>query len=105
MADTIDPVDTEAVRMVKSLLRRRETTMATRWERVAEAIRDQIRTGKGLRVEKDGSRWLPSYAKLGDQHDVSYGTVLAAMRQLRAEGWIHDGEQGVGVRVREDHPA
>lgn len=94
--------------MVKSLLRHRETTMATRWERVAEAIRDQIRTGNGLRTEKDGSRWLPSYAQLrtvlGEDQKVSYGTVLAAMRQLRTEGWIHEGEQGIGVRVREDHP-
>lgn len=71
----------------------------TRWERVAEAIREQVRAG----ILKPGG-YLPSYRALGEQHGVSYGTVRAALLTLRAEGWV-EGEPGVGVRVREDHPA
>lgn len=71
----------------------------TRWERVAEAIREQIRSGR-LRP----GDYIPSYAQLQETHGVSYGTVRDALRTLRMEGWLEEGEQGVGTRVREDHP-
>lgn len=73
-----------------------------RWERVAEAIRTQIRTGTGLDERADG-RYLSSYPRLIEQHQVSYGTIRTAILQLKAEGWI-EGDPGVGLRVREDHP-
>lgn len=70
----------------------------TRWERVAEDIRQQIRSGQ-LRP----GDYLPSYRLLGERYSTSYGTIRAALMTLRAEGWI-EGEPGVGVLVREDHP-
>lgn len=79
----------------------------TRWERVAESIREQIRAKEGpdLRADEDGTLWLLSYRELGapERHNVAYGTVRTALHQLRMEGWV-EGEQGVGVRVRADHP-
>lgn len=71
----------------------------TRWERLAEHIRRQIRNG----VLRPGEL-IPSYRELGEIHQVSYGTVRQALAVLRVEGWI-EGEPGVGVRVREDHPS
>lgn len=82
--------------------RAREITV-TRWERAAEAIREQIRTGDHIRTDDDGVRWLPSYAQLEKQHRVSYGTLRYALGELRRQGWV-EGEPGVGVRVRDDHP-
>lgn len=70
----------------------------TRWERIAEHIREQIRSGQ----LRPGDR-LPSYAALGEEHGASYGTVRMALAVLRTEGWIA-GEPGVGVFVRDDHP-
>jgi GntR family transcriptional regulator len=72
--------------------------MTTRWERLADDLREGIRSGKYPPGEL-----LPSYRLLGEQYDTSYGTVRTALMILRAEGWIV-GEQGIGVRVREDHP-
>jgi GntR family transcriptional regulator len=98
MAAIITP-DTE-VDPVGSTVRPREPAM-TRWEALADKIREQIRTG-----QLGAGQLLPSYAELGrtglDQ-PVSYGTVRMALAVLRAEGWVV-GEQGVGVRVRADHP-
>lgn len=76
--------------------------MTTRWERVAEALREQIRGGHGLVLRSDGL-YLPSYSQLQETYEVSYGTIRTALLLLRAQGWI-EGEQGVGVRVRPDHP-
>jgi DNA-binding GntR family transcriptional regulator len=73
----------------------------TRWEALAERLREQIRTGALA-----PGQLLPSYAELGrtglDQ-PVSYGTVRMALAMLRTQGWVA-GEAGVGVRVRADHP-
>jgi len=77
----------------------REGEMTTRWERLAEHIRSEIRAGR----LKPGDL-LPSYRQLGEDHQVSYATVRTALTVLRTEGWIV-GEIGVGVRVREDHPS
>lgn len=73
--------------------------MQPRWQRIADEIRDQIRSGQLTTGDM-----LPSYRLLGEQHSTSYGTIRMAMAVLRTEGWI-EGEPGVGVRVREDHPA
>ena len=73
--------------------------MTTRWERLAEHVRGEIRAGR-LRP----GALLPSYRQLGEDHGVSYATVRQALTVLRTEGWVV-GEPGVGVRVREDHPA
>ena len=72
--------------------------MRSRWERVAEDIREQIRSGQ-LRP----GDMLPTYRRLQELHQTSYGPVRMAMMALRLEGWV-EGEPGVGVRVREDHP-
>lgn len=71
----------------------------TRWERLAEDLRQQIRAG-----ELRPGDLIPSYRMLGEQYKISYGTVRQALSVLRVEGWI-EGEPGVGVRVRQDHPA
>lgn len=84
----------------------RETPMAEpQWRRVAAEIRQRIRDGADLR-ERDGrdGRWLPTYPELEQQHRTSYGTLRTALLVLEAEGWI-DRLPGVGLRVREDHPA
>lgn len=69
-----------------------------RWETLAEKLRTQIRSGQ----LKPGD-YLPSYAALQEEHQISYGTVRQALFVLRTEGWV-EGEPGVGVRVRADHP-
>jgi GntR family transcriptional repressor for pyruvate dehydrogenase complex len=66
-------------------------------DRLAEAIRTQIRSGQ----LKPGDR-LPSIAKLKELHRVSYSPIYAAMIELKAQGWII-GRQGDGVYVA-DHP-
>lgn len=71
----------------------------TRWERLAEHIRGQIRSGQ---LQPGGL--LPSYRVLGEEHGVSYATVRQALTVLRMEGWV-TGEPGVGVRVRQDPPS
>lgn len=66
-----------------------------KWERVANAIREQIHTGKLLPGAK-----LPSIAELKEIHGVSYGPIRAAMLTLKAEGLI-EGVPGEGVYVTE----
>lgn len=73
--------------------------MQPRWQQIADSIRTQIRTGQLVPGDL-----LPSYRLLGEQHGTSYGTVRMALAVLRTEGWV-EGEPGVGVRVRADHPA
>jgi GntR family transcriptional regulator len=70
-------------------------TKPPKFERVADAIRDQIRTGQLKPGEK-----LPSTAALIAQHGVSYGSIRSAMLVLKAEGLI-EGRQGEGVYVIE----
>lgn len=79
-----------------------------KWERVAEAIREMIRSGEGLDQRADGL-YLPSDPKLLERHwegvgTVSYSTLRFAIANLKLTGWI-EGEPGIGRRVREDHPA
>jgi len=90
--------DSDPVDLVASVPRPRETSM-TRWETLAEHLRDQIRSG-----HIQPGELLPSYAQIQEQHGISYGTVRQALWVLRMEGWVA-GEPGVGVRVRADHPA
>ncbi|MDG4788086.1 winged helix-turn-helix domain-containing protein [Micromonospora sp. WMMD1102] len=68
--------------------------MPAKYERVAEAIRTQIRTGE----LKPGDK-LPSLSQLEAQHGVSYGSVRGAMLVLKAEGLI-EGRPGDGVYVK-----
>lgn len=67
---------------------------APKYERVAAAIRDQIRSGQ----LKPGDK-LPSLSQLQAEHDVSYGSVRGAMLILKAEGLV-EGRPGEGVYVR-----
>jgi len=66
-----------------------------KYERVATALRDQIRTGK----LRPGDQ-LPTTQGLIDTYAVSYGSVRTALLILKAEGLI-EGRQGEGVFVRE----
>lgn len=68
--------------------------MPAKYERVAEAIREQIRTGR----LKPGDQ-LPSIAQLKELHGVSYGSIRSAMLILKAEGLV-EGRPGEGVYVR-----
>lgn len=68
---------------------------APKYERVADAIRDQIRSGQ----LKPGNK-LPSIAQLQEQHGVSYGSIRSAMLVLKAERLI-EGRPGEGVYVRQ----
>lgn len=64
-----------------------------KYERVANTIREQIRSGE----LKPGER-LPSTKELQDIHDVSYGTLRTALLLLKAEKLI-EGQPGEGVYV------
>jgi DNA-binding GntR family transcriptional regulator len=66
-----------------------------KYERVATAIRDQIRSGD----MKPGDQ-LPTTQQLISVYGVSYGSVRTALLILKAEGLI-EGRQGEGVFVRE----
>lgn len=103
---TVDPLDD--VDPVSSLVSPRENTMPPKWERVADAIRQQIRDGRDLTEREDG-RYLPSYPHLLATRwpgvgTISYGTLRQVITVLKVQGWI-EGEPGIGLRVREDHPA
>ena len=64
-----------------------------KYERVANTIREQIRSGE----LKPGER-LPSTKELQDIHTVSYGTLRTALLLLKAEKLI-EGQPGEGVYV------
>ncbi|WP_326561620.1 winged helix-turn-helix domain-containing protein [Micromonospora sp. NBC_01796] len=68
---------------------------ATKWEKLADHIREQIRTG----VLKPGDQ-LPSTAQLKAEHNVGDGVVRYAMHALRTEGLV-ESAHGVGVFVAE----
>lgn len=68
--------------------------MTSKYERVAAAIRDQIRAG----VLKPGDQ-LPTTQQLIDEHEVSYGSIRTALLILKAEGLI-EGRPGEGVYVK-----
>jgi hypothetical protein len=67
-----------------------------------------IRTGEGL-IEREDGLYVPSHKTLLDRRwpgigKVSYGTLRFAIRDLKVTGWL-ENEQGIGLRIREDHPA
>lgn len=68
--------------------------MPAEYERVAEAIRAQIRTG----TLKPGDP-LPTTQQLIDEYRVSYGTLRTALVILVSEGLI-EGRPGKGRYVR-----
>ena len=72
----------------------RTEDMPAKFERVAEAIREQIRSGQ----LKPGDK-LPSTSQLEEMHGVSYGSIRSAMLVLKAEGLV-EGRPGEGVYVR-----
>ncbi|HEX5996277.1 MAG TPA: winged helix-turn-helix domain-containing protein [Jiangellales bacterium] len=75
-------------------VRARETDMPVpKYERVASAIREQIRTG---RLEPGAK--LPTTQQLIAQYEVGYGSVRTALMILKAEGLIV-GRPGEGVYV------
>jgi DNA-binding GntR family transcriptional regulator len=88
------------VQVIYSVMRPEETiTMPpSKWERVADAIRGQIRSGQ----LRPGDR-LPSIAQLQAIHGVSYGPIRTATLILKAEGWVY-GQPGEGVYVTADPP-
>lgn len=68
-------------------------TSAPKYLRVADAIRERIRTG----VLKPGDR-LPSTKQLEAEFGVSYGSIRGAMLVLKAEGLVR-GQPGEAVYV------
>jgi GntR family transcriptional regulator len=66
-----------------------------KYERVASAIRDQIRSGQ-LRPEDQ----LPTTQGPIKEYGVSYGSVRTALMILKAER-LTEGRPGSGVFVRE----
>lgn len=66
---------------------------APKYVRVADAIRDRIRSGQ----LKPGDR-LPSTKQLEEEFGVSYGSVRSAMLVLKAEGLVR-GQPGEAVYV------
>lgn len=79
-------------------VRPKEMTMPAKYERVADAIRQAIRTGQ----LKPGDRLPPTEALLVE-HGVGYGTLRTALVILMSEGWI-EGRQGEGRYVTERPP-
>ncbi|MFY1700484.1 winged helix-turn-helix domain-containing protein [Micromonospora sp. WMMA1923] len=68
---------------------------ATKWEKLAEHIRTQIKAGE----LKPGDK-LPSTAQLKAEHGVSDSVIRYAMHALRTEGLVTSAH-GVGVFVAE----
>lgn len=66
-----------------------------KYERVANAIREQIRSGQ----LQPGAQ-LPTIQKLIEQHGVGYGSVRSALLILKAEGLI-ESRPGEGIYVAE----
>jgi DNA-binding GntR family transcriptional regulator len=71
------------------------TVPAPKYERVADAIRQQIQTGQ----LKPGDQ-LPSTSQLQEMYGVSYGSIRSAMLVLKAERLV-EGRPGEGVYVRQ----
>jgi GntR family transcriptional regulator len=89
-------VDKSTEQVIYLALRPRETTMPVpKYERVADAIREKIRTGQ----LKPGDA-LPTTDALLVEYRVSYGTLRTALMLLSAEGLI-EGRQGEGRYVAE----
>src|SRR5690606_13561069 len=79
----VDMLDTAARSDLGSLVLPRETAMTSRYERVAESIRAQIRSGELAPGAK-----LPSTRELKAIYGVSYVTLRTAIMQLKAEGLL-----------------
>ncbi|MFY1697131.1 MULTISPECIES: winged helix-turn-helix domain-containing protein [unclassified Solwaraspora] len=65
------------------------------WEKLADHIRAQIRSGELQPGDK-----LPSTAQLKAEHDISDSVIRYAMHALRTEGLV-ESAHGVGVFVAE----
>lgn len=69
------------------------------YQRVAEAIKAQIRSG----ALRPGDQ-LPGNRRVAEDYDVSLGTAQKALRLLQDEGWlIATPAVGVFVNDRDDH--
>ncbi|TLW92092.1 winged helix-turn-helix transcriptional regulator [Saccharomonospora piscinae] len=68
------------------------------YQRVAEAIRQDIRTGRLKARDK-----LPSNRGVADLYDVSLGTAQKALKALEDEGWVL-ATPSVGVFVSDSMP-
>ncbi|EHR63191.1 GntR family transcriptional regulator [Saccharomonospora cyanea] len=68
------------------------------YQRVAEAIRQDIRAGRLKAGDK-----LPSNRGVADLYDVSLGTAQKALKALEDEGWVL-ATPSVGVFVSESMP-
>lgn len=68
------------------------------YQRVAEAIRQDIRTGRLKAGDK-----LPSNRGVADLYDVSLGTAQKALKALEDGGWVV-ATPSVGVFVSESIP-
>lgn len=69
------------------------------YQRVAEGIKTEIRSGKLAAGEK-----LPGNRSVAEQYDVSLGTAQKALGLLESEGWLV-ATPAVGVFVAEEQPA
>ncbi|WP_405743440.1 GntR family transcriptional regulator [Streptomyces sp. NBC_01525] len=72
--------------------------MAKKYERIADALRQDIRAGQLRPGEK-----LPAETKLAEQYRTSVPTMRDALRELHAEGLI-DKRHGIGNFVRKPRP-
>jgi GntR family transcriptional regulator len=84
--------------VISSSVRRQGDHVTAKFERLAEAIRLQIRSGELA----PGDR-LPSTERLKKLHGVSYSTIRSAMLVLKAEGWVV-GVPGEAVYVAPNPP-
>jgi DNA-binding FadR family transcriptional regulator len=77
----------------------REKKMTAKYVKLADTIREQIKSGELRPGDK-----LPSISQLREEFGISYGSVRGAMLVLKAEGLI-EGRQGEAVYVREREAA
>ncbi|MEV6769924.1 winged helix-turn-helix domain-containing protein [Nocardia sp. NPDC051030] len=70
------------------------TSAMAAYERVAAAIRDDIRSG----TLQDVDNKLPGHRRLAQRYDVSLGTAQKAVHLLEKEGWL-SARPAVGVFV------
>jgi DNA-binding GntR family transcriptional regulator len=73
----------------------REKMMTAKYVKLADTIREQIKSGELRPGDK-----LPSISQLREEYGISYGSVRGAMLVLKAEGLI-EGRQGEAVYVKD----
>lgn len=78
-----------------TLVKLAETSEATRWQKIAQVLRDEIAGG----VLPAGAR-LPNELQLAERFGVHRHTLRQAMQQLAREGFVQV-RQGAGTFVRE----